>query len=204
MKGMTLDKRIALFASGNGTNVQRICEYFRSDDRVRPVVLFCNNPKAYVVRRAVSLDLPVVMVDREKLNDPDFMLPRLEEYGVTHIVLAGFLSLVPAFLVHAYPQKILNIHPALLPKYGGKGMYGDHVHKAVVAARENRSGITVHIVDEEYDNGKTIFQAECDLSPEDNADDVAAKIHRLEQEHFPPVIRTWVLQEERNAPVPHQ
>lgn len=201
MKGKTLEKRIALFASGNGTNVQRICEYFRSDDRIRPVVLFCNRPGAYVLRRASALGLPVVEIDKRKLDDPDFMLPVLEKYGVSHIVLAGFLALVPAYLTDAYRERILNIHPALLPKYGGKGMYGDNVHKAVVAAHERKSGITIHLVDEKYDNGKILFQAECDLAPDDDADAVAAKIHRLEQDHFPPVIRQWILSDEDNGSV---
>lgn len=184
---------LALFASGNGTNVQRICEYFRQDPHIRPAVLFCNNPEAFVIERAERAGLPVVMIDKKKLNDPHFMLPALKEYRIDHIVLAGFLALVPEFLIHEYPDRILNIHPALLPKFGGKGMYGMNVHNAVVAQGEKESGITIHIVDERYDNGRTVFQARCDVGPQDSPEDVAEKIHCLEQKHFPEVIRQWVL-----------
>ncbi|MDE7073386.1 MAG: phosphoribosylglycinamide formyltransferase, partial [Bacteroidales bacterium] len=121
-----------------------------------------------------------------------FMRPLLRQYGITHIVLAGFLALIPAYLTTDFPGRILNIHPALLPKFGGKGMYGEHVHKAVVSAGESKSGITVHLVNEEYDRGRILFQAECEISPEDTPATVAEMIHALEQTHFPPVIERWV------------
>lgn len=191
MKGSLPEKRIALFASGNGTNVQRICEFFQGNDHIRPVALFCDRPGAFVLERAERLHLPSFLISRKQLSDPGFMLPALEKAGTTHIVLAGFLSLVPGFILRAYPGKILNIHPSLLPKFGGKGMYGMHVHEAVVAAKEPKSGITVHVVDERYDTGPVIFQAECALSPEDDAQAVAEKIHKLEQAYFPEVIRKW-------------
>ena len=184
--------RIALFASGNGTNVQRICTYFRENKHIRPEVLFCNRADAFVLQRAQKLELPSVCINRRQLADPDFMRPLLRQYGITHIVLAGFLALIPAYLTTDFPGRILNIHPALLPKFGGKGMYGEHVHKAVVSAGESKSGITVHLVNEEYDRGSILFQAECEISPEDTPATVAEKIHALEQTHFPPVIERWV------------
>ncbi len=187
MKG-ELKNNLALFASGNGTNVQRICEYFCGNERIRPVVLFCNNPKAGVLERAANLGLPVVMVNRKKLADAAFMQEALHRYAVNALVLAGFLSLVPPFLVEEYSGHIYNIHPALLPKFGGKGMYGMHVHEAVVAAGEKESGITVHLVNECYDQGEILFQASCPVEPEDTAQDVAQKIHSLEQRYFPQVL----------------
>lgn len=191
MKGEPRNK-IALFASGNGTNVQRICEYFRGEDDIRPEVLFCNRTDAFVLERARKLGLPSVVINRQQLADPSFMRPLLRQYGVTHIVLAGFLALVPLYLIEDFPDHILNIHPALLPKFGGKGMYGHHVHTAVVAAGEKTSGITVHLVNEDYDSGKIIFQAECTVEATDNADLLAEKIHALEQKHFAPVIERWI------------
>lgn len=184
---------IALFASGNGTNVQRICEYFCGNERIRAVVLFCNNPKAGVLERAEKLGLPVVMINRKTLADRDFMIEALHHHKVNALVLAGFLALVPPFLVEEYAGHIYNIHPALLPKFGGKGMYGMHVHEAVVAAGEKQSGITVHLVNELYDRGEILFQASCPVASTDTAEDVASKIHKLEQEYFPQVLEYALL-----------
>lgn len=181
-------QNIALFASGNGTNVQRICEYFQTNGNIRPTVLFCNNTKAFVLERARILGLPVIQIDRKLLSDPSFMLAALRRYQINHIVLAGFLNKIPDFLIQEYPGHIYNIHPSLLPKFGGKGMYGMHVHEAVVAAEEKESGITIHLVDEHYDQGHILFQASCPVNPVDSAQDVAAKIHRLEQKYFPLVL----------------
>ena len=184
---------LALFASGNGTNVQQICEYFAGNESIRPVVLFCNNPKAGVLERAKKLNLPVVLINRKKLTDAAFMQEALHRYAVDALVLAGFLALVPPFLVEEYSGHIYNIHPALLPKFGGKGMYGMHVHEAVVAAGEKKSGITVHLVNECYDQGEILFQASCPVEPEDTAQDVAQKIHGLEQRYFPQVLEYALL-----------
>lgn len=184
--------KLALFASGNGTNVQRICEYFRGNERIRPAVLFCDRPRAFVLERARQLGLPTVPIDKAKLSDPEFMLKALHAHEATHIVLAGFLAKIPGFLVQAYSGHIYNVHPALLPKFGGKGMYGMHVHEAVLAAREKESGITIHLVDEHYDQGKILFQASCPVAPDDTASDLAEKIHRLEQEHFPLVLERFI------------
>lgn len=186
-------QNIALFASGNGTNVQRICEYFCGNERIRAVVLFCNNPQAGVLERAEKLGLPVVMINRKTLADRDFMMEALHHHKVNALVLAGFLALVPPFLVEEYAGHIYNIHPALLPKFGGKGMYGMHVHEAVVAAGEKQSGITVHLVNELYDRGEILFQASCPVASTDTAKDVASKIHKLEQEYFPQVLEYALL-----------
>ena len=167
---------VALFASGNGTNVQRICDYFRGHSSIHPTVLVCNNPKAYVLERAEHLSLPVVIASPAQLKDPEFMLPVLRQYNITHIVLAGFLCLVPSYLVDAYPNRIVNIHPALLPKFGGKGMYGMHVHEAVAKAGESHSGITVHLVDSHYDHGTPLFQARFPIAAGEDAEAIAGRI----------------------------
>lgn len=188
----TAPARLALFASGNGTNVQRLCEYFQDHENIRPVVLFCNRKGAFVLERAKQLDVPAVQITGKLLNDEAFMRQKLQEFQVTHIVLAGFLSLVPPFLIKAYHNKIINIHPALLPKFGGKGMYGMHVHEAVVKAGEKESGITVHLIDEHYDKGTTLFQAKCAVESTDDAEAVAARIHELEQRYFPLAIEAFL------------
>ncbi len=183
---------MALFASGNGTNVQRICEYFRGHPSIHPAVVICNNPEAYVLERAERLSVPAVMASPAQIKDPGFMLPVLRRYSITHIVLAGFLCRIPAYLVESYDGRIVNIHPALLPKFGGKGMYGMHVHEAVVKAQECRSGITIHLVDSQYDHGTTLFQASFPMEPDETAGTVASKVHALEQAYFPLAIEKWI------------
>ncbi|HJH60018.1 MAG TPA: phosphoribosylglycinamide formyltransferase [Bacteroidetes bacterium] len=182
---------IAVFVSGNGTNLQRIADFFQNDDNVNIVCVVCNNPAAYAVQRAEKMNIPVIMVDKKTLNDESFV-KLLQDKGVDFIVLAGFLLLIPASLVKAYPNKIVNIHPALLPKYGGKGFYGEHVHEAVVAAHEPVSGITIHYVNEKYDSGDIIFQAQVPLADDETPDSLAAKIHQLEYEHFPVIIKSLI------------
>lgn len=182
---------IAVFVSGNGTNLQCIADFFQNDDNVNIVCVVCNNPAAYAVQRAEKMNIPVIMVDKKTLNDESFV-KLLQDKGVDFIVLAGFLLLIPASLVKAYPNKIVNIHPALLPKYGGKGFYGEHVHEAVVAAHEPVSGITIHYVNEKYDSGDIIFQAQVPLADDETPDSLAAKIHQLEYEHFPVIIKSLI------------
>lgn len=182
---------IAVFVSGNGTNLQRIADFFQNDDNVNIVCVVCNNPAAYAVQRAEKMNIPVIMVDKKTLNDESFV-KLLQDKDVDFIVLAGFLLLIPASLVKAYPNKIVNIHPALLPKYGGKGFYGEHVHEAVVAAHEPVSGITIHYVNEKYDSGDIIFQAQVPLADDETPDSLAAKIHQLEYEHFPVIIKSLI------------
>lgn len=180
-------KRISIFVSGNGTNLQRIADYFSSNPEVEIVNVVCNNPNAYSIERAKKLGIPVRMVTKKEFNTPEFT-EEMRNLNLDLIVLAGFLLLIPNSLVKAYPNKIINIHPALLPNYGGKGFYGEHVHEAVVAAKEPYSGITIHYVNEVYDSGEIIFQAQVALDANETPDSLAAKIHTLEQTHFPIVI----------------
>lgn len=181
-------QRIAIFASGNGSNFQRIAEYFVGNAEIEITVLYSNRPDAYALHRAKNLGIPTVAFNRERFYHTTDILTDLQSRQINWIVLAGFLWLVPDDILKAFEGRILNIHPALLPKYGGKGMYGMRVHEAVVAAGDSESGITIHLVNESYDEGQVIFQARCPVLPGDKAEDIAAKIHLLEYEHFPIVI----------------
>ena len=180
-------KRLSIFVSGNGTNLQRIAEYFLEDRDIKIENVVCNNPNAYAIERAKKLDIPVRMITKQDFNS-DAFIKELQDLGIDLIVLAGFLWKLPENLVKAFPKKIVNIHPALLPKYGGKGFYGEHVHEAVVAAKEAQSGITVHYVNELYDSGQIILQARVSLDENETPDSLAAKIHQLEQAYFPVAI----------------
>lgn len=179
---------IAIFASGSGSNAQRIIEYFgqRSDIKIKG--LLANRPDAYALERAKQLGVPTFVFNREDFFSSDRVLEYLKENSVDWIVLAGFLWLIPPNLLKNYPDRIINIHPALLPAYGGKGMYGSKVHQAVVAAKEKESGISIHYINERYDEGEMIFQAKCLVESEDTPESLAKKIHRLEHEHFPVII----------------
>jgi phosphoribosylglycinamide formyltransferase 1 len=180
--------RLAIFASGSGTNAQALMEHFTGDAAVEIALVVCNKAGAGVIARAENAGVPVLMIERERFTRGDAYLPELQAAGITFIVLAGFLWKIPAALVAAYPGRIVNIHPALLPKYGGKGMYGAHVHGAVIAAGEPESGITIHYVDEHYDEGDIIFQAKCPVEPGDTPETLAARIHGLEHAHYPHVV----------------
>ena len=184
-------KRISIYVSGNGTNLQRIAEYFKDNHDVEIVNVVCNNPKAYSIERAKKLGIPLRMVNRLEFNSSAFT-QEMADLKLDLIVLAGFLWKIPSSLIQAYPHKIINIHPALLPKYGGKGFYGEHVHEAVVAAKEAYSGITIHYVNEIYDNGEIILQAYTPLEPGETPDSLAAKIHKLEQAYFPVTIESLI------------
>lgn len=186
-------KRLAVFVSGGGTNLQRIAEYFAPNLDVEIACVVSNSKEAYANQRAKNLGIPLIMIDRQKFNDKSFS-EELKSLKVDWVILAGFLWLVPQHLIDAFPNKIINIHPALLPKYGGKGFYGHHVHEAVVAAHEKESGITIHYVNERYDSGNIIFQTKVALSKNDTPDDVAAKIHVLEQMNFPVVIENLLFE----------
>ncbi len=188
-------KKISIFVSGNGTNLQRIAEYFANNPDVEIVNVVCNNPNAYSIERARKLNIPLRMINRQEFNSEAFV-QELKRLGLDLIVLAGFLWKIPEALVKAFPNKIVNIHPALLPKYGGKGFYGEHVHEAVVAAKETFSGITIHYVNELYDSGEIILQAYTKLDQKETPDSLAAKIHRLEQAYFPVVIEQVLLQQD--------
>jgi len=181
-------KRIVIFASGSGSNAQKITEYFSFSDVARVVSIFSNRKDAGVLQRAAATNIPVVVFDRVDFYETDLVLRKLENANPDLIVLAGFLWKVPKNIVSAFDKRIINIHPALLPKYGGKGMYGDNVHRAVIENREKKSGITIHHVNDNYDEGKIIFQAECAVEENDTPDALAQKIHVLEHKHFPEVI----------------
>lgn len=182
-------KRIAVFASGNGSNAENIIRYFRDGDHGGEVALVvCNKPDAGVLERARRLGVDSRVMTRAEINDPERMLALMDEYGIDVVVLAGFLLMVPAFLIERYHGAMVNVHPSLLPKFGGKGMYGRHVHEAVVASGETETGITIHLVSEECDGGRIIFQASVPVLPTDTPADVELKIHSLERTHFPRVI----------------
>lgn len=183
-----MTKKIAVFASGSGSNAENIYEYFKGNDAVEVALILTNNHNAGVIERAKRLAIPYHVFNRNDFTQSNSIVDLLKEKHIDLVVLAGFLWLIPENLIDAYPNKIVNIHPALLPKYGGKGMYGDNVHKAVVAAQEKETGITIHFVNQHYDEGKIIFQAKCEVLPSDNYEDVANKIHALEYAHFPKVI----------------
>lgn len=181
-------KRIAILASGSGSNAENIANYFKGSDYAQVTFILANNPEAYVLERAKRLGIEAAVVTKQQFIEADSIIAMLEEREIDFVVLAGFLLLVPQKLISAYPGRIVNIHPALLPKHGGKGMYGDRVHKAVVESGDSESGITIHLIDENYDKGTTFFQAKCPVLPTETPDDVAAKVHALEYEHFPHVI----------------
>ncbi|MFZ4463480.1 MAG: phosphoribosylglycinamide formyltransferase [Bacteroidales bacterium] len=181
-------KRIAIFASGSGTNMQRIAEYFQDNPAVEVSVLVCNKSGAGVIQRAEKLQIPVLMINRSDFYQSDAITKQLIDLQIDLIVLAGFLWLIPDHLLQAFPHRIINIHPALLPKYGGKGMFGEHVHQAVIMANEAESGITIHYVNEHYDEGAVIFQASFRLVSGETPDSLAQRIHQLEYRHFPEVI----------------
>lgn len=183
---------IIIFASGSGTNAQNIIEHFQNNDLARVSYVMSNNANAGVLERAKRLGIPCKTFTKKEMNEEAF-LSFVQEHA-DFVVLAGFLLKIPDSLVELYPKSIVNIHPALLPKYGGKGMYGMHVHRAVVENGEVETGITIHYVNENYDEGAIIFQESVALSKEDSPEDVAAKIHLLEQEHFPKVIENILIQ----------
>ena len=180
--------RIALFASGSGTNVENIANYFNGKTTAKPVCVLCNKPDAFVLERAKRLNLDSMTFNRAEFNDGKKIIEYLGKHDIDFIVLAGFLWLVPEYLINKYPGRIVNIHPALLPKFGGKGMYGMHVHEAVKQSGENETGITIHLIDGNYDKGNPVFQAKVAVEPTDSPDDIANKVHKLEYEYYPKVI----------------
>jgi phosphoribosylglycinamide formyltransferase 1 len=181
-------KRIAIFASGTGTNAAKIIAHFKHHSTIEVALVVSNVANAGVLNMAAINSVETLLISKENFNDPSGCLAILEEKKIDWIILAGFLWKIPSFFVTAYPQDIINIHPALLPKYGGKGMYGMHVHKAVVAAKEPETGITIHYVNEHYDEGAIIFQAKCAIDSRDTPEQVAEKVHVLEHMYFPKVI----------------
>ena len=184
-------KKFALFASGSGTNAQNIMEYFSGNKQIVVDSLWSNNPKAFALERAANFGVKTFVFTREELKNAEIVINNLKKREVGLIVLAGFLWLIPDSLVRNFT--IVNIHPALLPKYGGKGMYGMNVHETVVKNKDTETGISIHYVNENYDEGKLIFQAKCEVLPTDTPADVAKKVHQLEYEYFPKVIEKVIL-----------
>ena len=180
--------QIAIFASGAGSNAQKIIDKFRDSSFIQIALIVCNKEGAGVLAIAEKENIPSLIISREQFFKGDAYLPVLKEHSIDIVVLAGFLWKVPVLLINAYPNKITNIHPALLPNYGGKGMFGHHVHEAVIAAKDKQSGITIHYVDELYDHGNIIFQATCDINETDTPSSLAGKIHGLEHLHYPRVV----------------
>ena len=186
-------KKVAILASGSGTNAENIIKYFSGSSSVKIVVVLSNKSDAGVHVRARNLGVSSFSFSNAEFKEGTEVLKKLDEFDADFIVLAGFLAMIPPVIINKYDNKIINIHPALLPKYGGKGMYGHYVHEAVMAAKETETGITIHYVNERYDEGKVIFQASFPILPEDTVGDVEAKIHELEYKHFPRVIEELLL-----------
>jgi phosphoribosylglycinamide formyltransferase 1 len=185
-------KKLAIFSSGAGSNTARIIDHFRHHPSIHIPLIVCNNPNAGVLNIASNEHIQTLLIEKQRFFRGDAYLPELTRYQIDFLVLAGFLWKIPAALVQAYPRRIINIHPALLPKYGGKGMYGHFVHEAVIAAGEKESGITIHYVDELYDHGQAIFQQKLAIEPGDTPETLAKKVRDLEHRHFPRVIEEVV------------
>ncbi len=181
-------KKLAIFASGSGTNAQRIMEFFRDSREAEVALVLSNKQDAFVLERAVKFGVPIRVFDRYEFYETTRILDLLLENDISLIVLAGFLWMVPDYILKAFPGRIINIHPALLPKYGGKGLYGMKVHDTVIREKEKESGISIHYVNEKYDEGEIIFQARCSVDPSDTPETLASKIHELEYRWYPEVI----------------
>ena len=186
--------RLAIFASGGGTNAEKIFKYFKHHPDIEVVLLMSNNPNAFALQRAKNHGIRTAVFNREEFRDGKNIQRDLKKSNATHVVLAGFLWLIPEYLLQLFPDRIINIHPALLPRYGGKGMYGSKVHEAVKASGDPETGITIHLVNSRYDEGKILFQGRCPVSPNHTPEEIAACVHQLEYEHYPRVIEQWVLQ----------
>ena len=188
-----ITKRIAIFASGSGSNAQSIIEYFHQKENIEVALIVCNKSNAFVVQRARKLGVKCFVFNIETFKNNLGFLDILNKYKVDWIVLAGFLLKIPEYIIDEYQNKIINIHPALLPKYGGKGMYGINVHRSVLENKESESGISIHFVNKNYDEGKIIFQASCKISLEDSVESLARKIHVLEHQHYSRVIEETII-----------
>lgn len=180
-------KQLAIFASGEGSNAQQIINHFHESD-IKIALIICNNPKANVLKRAEKHNIPVLLIDKATFYNGDTVLKELLNKKIDLIVCAGFLWKIPENILHSFPNKIINLHPALLPKFGGKGMYGMNVHKAVINAGEKESGITIHYLNEQYDEGEIILQKKCEIEKEDTPETLAQKIHELEHTYFPKTV----------------
>ena len=184
--------RIAIFASGNGTNAEAIIKYFKDHPLIKIELVLSNNPNALVLERAKKFAVPAKVFNREEFSS-DEVVKWLREYGITHVVLAGFLWLIPTSLLKSYPNEIINIHPALLPKFGGKGMYGMKIHELIRSLNETETGITIHLINEKYDEGPILYQGRCQVASTDTPKDIANKVHQMEYANYPLVIEQWIL-----------
>ncbi len=187
-----MKKRISIFASGGGSNAQVFFEHFLGNEDIEIVSVFTNNKSAGVIERAKTFNIPVHVYNRTFWSDGEVPITLLKEQQVDYIVLAGFMLLIPEPIVSLYSDKIFNIHPALLPKFGGQGMYGSHVHEAVKSAGEKQSGISIHLVNEEYDKGRIIYQEACQIEPSDSAQDIASKVLKLEHKNYAKVVESYI------------
>jgi len=186
-------KNIAIFASGTGSNARKIVEYFQDSDQITVSLIISNKSTAPVLQMAANYEIPTLVLNRKEFYETTNILKKIHAYNVDYLILAGFLWLIPQYLVQSFKNQIVNIHPALLPKYGGAGMYGMNVHKAVKEAGEKESGMTIHFVNEKYDEGAIIFQAKCLLEEKDTPEDIARKVLNLEHEYFPKTIESIIL-----------
>jgi phosphoribosylglycinamide formyltransferase-1 len=187
-----MKKRIAIFASGSGSNAQKLMELFKKNNGAEIALVLTNNPDAYVLQRADNFEIPTHIFDKHEFYKTNQVTELLKNLEIDLIVLAGFLWLIPKSLIHEYPGRIINIHPALLPKFGGKGMYGDHVHNAVLEAKETEGGITIHYVNENYDEGEYIYQGKYRIDPDDDLQTIKFKGQKLEHQHYPRVIEALI------------
>jgi phosphoribosylglycinamide formyltransferase 1 len=190
---MKLTSRLALFASGSGSNAEVIIRHFKNHPQIRVALVLTNNATAGVIERAHKLEVETKIFTRDQFRESEPIIEELRQNEITHIILAGFLLQIPASLIKQYPSRIINIHPSLLPKFGGKGMYGMKVHEAVKQAGETETGITIHEVNEHYDDGRVLFQAKCSLTSMDTPEQIARNVQALEHHHFPLVIEKWIL-----------
>ena len=188
-----MKKNIAIFASGSGTNAENIINYFRNNPRISINLIVTNREDAFVRERAKRLEVDSYVIKKEAWKDQNLVNDLLSKYNIDYIILTGFLLRVPQYILDKYHNRVINIHPALLPKFGGKGMYGDNVHKAVIDSKDEESGITIHFCNENYDEGNIIFQAKCPISPNDTFEVVAQKVHQLEYKYFPVIIEQVLL-----------
>lgn len=187
-----MKQRLAIFASGNGTNAENIIIYFAQHSTIEVGCVISNKPDAFVLQRAQKYNIITYIFNKTDFYETDKVLEILQKEKINWIVLAGFLWLVPKNILEAFPNRVINIHPALLPKYGGKGMYGEHVHRAVWQNQEKETGITIHFANAHYDEGQIIFQAKTSISPEDTPESIAAKVHELEYKYFPVIIEQTI------------
>jgi phosphoribosylglycinamide formyltransferase-1 len=185
--------RLAIFASGNGTNAEAIMRHFQSHPQIQVVLLLSNNPNALAIERARKFDVPGKTFNKQQFGEDGEVMQWLKEFEITHLVLAGFIWLLPEPMIQGFPDRIINIHPSLLPKFGGKGMYGMNVHKAVKAANESETGITIHLVNAHFDEGRILTQVSCKILPEDSPEEISAKVNQLEYRHYPETIERWAL-----------